>query len=163
MKNEDLERQIIQVIATDRIEIPISSLSGKLKRSKPKMAGLIDLVDYKGNYKGERVYARVETTNEDKARSMKEAVADFASKYPKEGVILYAMIEERRVCKETYLYFGMNEGRKLSHMDYIDVMKGLGFSDIRSEGLYQELMEVSRNISKKRDEERSVLIGKVEK
>ena len=38
MTNETLERQIIQLIATDRIDIPISSMSGKLKRRKPKLA-----------------------------------------------------------------------------------------------------------------------------
>lgn len=32
------ERQLIELIATDRIEMPISSMSGKLKRQKPKLA-----------------------------------------------------------------------------------------------------------------------------
>ena len=35
-ENEELERRVIQLIATDRIEVPISSISGKLKKRKPK-------------------------------------------------------------------------------------------------------------------------------
>jgi hypothetical protein len=33
---ENLERQILEIIASDRIDIPISSMSSKLKRSKKK-------------------------------------------------------------------------------------------------------------------------------
>ena len=34
---EQIERQIIELIATDRIDIPVSSMSGKLKRKKPSL------------------------------------------------------------------------------------------------------------------------------
>ena len=75
--NEVLERKVIELIATDRIEIPISSLSGKLKRAKPKMAQTVDLKGYDGKFSGERVYARIESEDKDKARSMKEALSGF--------------------------------------------------------------------------------------
>ena len=39
------------------------------------------------------------------------------------------------------------------------VMKSLGFTEAISRDLYPELMEVSRKLSRKRDEERSVMIG----
>ena len=67
--------------------------------------------------------------------------------------------DKRITKKETYLYFGMHDGRRLTSEDYMGVMRGLGFSECRAEGLYQELMEVSRNLSKQRGEERSILIG----
>src|SRR3989344_3045296 len=101
MENEILERRVIEIIATDRIEIPISSLSGKLKRNKPKIAAQVDLTAYEGNFVGERVYARTESEDKDKARSMKEAVAEFAEEFPKYGEILAGKIAEKRVKKET--------------------------------------------------------------
>ena len=53
------ERQLVQLIATDRIEIPISSMSGKIKRQKPKLAKEIDLNPWQGKYQGERVYGKL--------------------------------------------------------------------------------------------------------
>ena len=76
MTNETLERQIIQLIATDRIDIPISSMSGKLKRRKPKLAEAVSIP--KGTrFNGERVYARVEVEDRMKARTMSDAVAKY--------------------------------------------------------------------------------------
>lgn len=159
--NQTLEKQIITLVATDRIEIPISSLSGKLKRSKPKLAQSIPM-PASGKYNGERVYARIEEQDEMKARSMKEAVAEFADQYPSHGKVLTGMIAEKRLQKEKHLYFGTQENSRLAFADYMGVMKDLGFSDIRSEGLYEELIAVSRNLQKKRgNEERSILIGKL--
>ena len=53
----ETETKLLELIAMDRIEIPISSMSGKLKRQKPKLAGEIDLQG-KAKYQGERCYAR---------------------------------------------------------------------------------------------------------
>ena len=159
MTNETLERKIIELIATDRIDIPISSMSGKLKRAKPKIAGTIGLEEYDGKFSGERVYARVETEDVEKARGMREGVDEFSKKFPNYGKILEGIIQEKRKDRETHLYFGIKEGRRLTSDDYMGVMKGIGFSESRAESLYQELMEVSRNLSRQRDEERRVLIG----
>jgi len=157
---ENIERQIIEIIATDRIYIPISSMKGKLERQKPKLAKAVELSDYKNNFVGERVYARVETDDiTQKARTMSEAVNEFAEKYSRPGKILKGLIEEKRQAKESNLYFGMNQGCRLTANDYLSVMEGLGFSGEHAETLYQELMKVSRDLSKKRDEERSILIG----
>ena len=38
-----IETQLIEIIATDRIDKPISSMSGKLKRAKPKLAQILEL------------------------------------------------------------------------------------------------------------------------
>src|SRR3989338_2564348 len=108
---EGLERQVINLVATDRISIPIRSLGNKLYKSRPKLAKAIDLDDFEGEYSGERVYARVEYEDHEKARGMKEAIEKFEAKYPKYGEILRGYIAEKRTDRETHLYFGMNEGK----------------------------------------------------
>jgi|SRR3989338_5653474 len=154
----ELETKLIKLIATDRIEIPISSMSGKLKRQKPKIANSIEFGENTG-YHGERCYARIENDDEQKARGMRDGIDEFSKRYPKYGTILNGLIEETRTQRETHLYFGMNDGCRLSEGDYIGVMKDLGFTETMSRNLYPELMQVSRNLSRKRDEERSILIG----
>jgi hypothetical protein len=154
MKN--IEKQLIEIIATDRIDIPISSMSGKLKRKKPKLA---KAVEFKKKFDGERTYARIESDELMKARGMREGIKVFAEKFPRHGKILNGLIEEKRAIRETHLYFGLYDGCKLSANDYIGVMENLGFSGQYAETLYQELMKISRNLSRKRQEERSIMVG----
>lgn len=154
-----LEDQIIGLIAMDRIEIPISSMSGKLKRQKPKLAKDIDLSDYKGKYQGERAYARVESEDLEVARGIKDGIAEFNKRHPKYGAELQELIDEKRSERETHLYFGLNAGSRLSEADYMGVMKSLGYTEAGARNLYPELMSVNRNISRKREEERRILIG----
>ena len=153
---KDTERQILEIIATDRIDIPISSMSGKLKRKKPNLAKALEL---EKKFKGDRAYAYIDESDKEKARGLREGVDAFAEKYPKYGRILNGIIEEKRTKRETHLVFGMHEGCRLTSNDYMSIMTDLGFSEQRAEGLYQELMKVSRNLSKKRGNERSILIG----
>ncbi len=158
--SKNLERQIIELIAVDRIDIPISSMGGKLKRQKPKLAKEVDLSEHKNKFRGERVYARIEIDDiTQKARTISEAVNEFAEKYSRHGKILKGLIEEKRQAKESNLYFGINPGCRLTADDYLGVMENLGFGGQYAENLYQDLMKVSRNLSKKREEERSILIG----
>lgn len=154
---EQLEKQLLSLIAADRVEIPISSMSGKLKRMKPKIANAITLPG--ADYSGERVYARVEVEDKLKARSMSEAVDDFCTEHPVYGQVLTQMIEDKRAQKETHLYFGMNAGCRLTADDYLGVMTNLGFTEAQARNLYEPLIETSRKISKKRDEERSIIIA----
>lgn len=154
---ENIEQGLIRLIATDRIDIPISSMSGKLKRRKSKLAETTGIE--KNSYLGERTYARIVTEDTMKARGMKEGIEQFAQKYPRYGDILNGMIEEQRADREVTLYFGMNEGCKITADDYLGVMTELGFTEATARGLYPELMDISRNLSKKRDEKRSILIG----
>ncbi|MBS3108780.1 hypothetical protein J4409_02815 [Candidatus Woesearchaeota archaeon] len=160
---EELERKVIQLIAADRIDIPISSMSGKLKRMKPKLGQAISVDECTkesgGEFKGNRAYARIESEDLLKARGMKEGIEVFSKEYPEHGKILKDYIEEQREEKELHLYFGLNSGCKLTADDYMGVMKSLGFTEAISRDLYPELMEVSRKLSRKRDEERSVMIG----
>ncbi len=156
---EGLERQVIELVATDRISIPIRSLGNKLYKSRPKLAKNLDLSEFDEDFVGERVYARVEYEDNEKARGMKEAVDVFCEKYPKYGEILRGYIAEKRTDRETHLYFGMNDGKHLTSEDYLGVMTKMGLTSSTAERLYPEIMKVSRKLSKSRDEERSVLIG----
>lgn len=159
-ENEPLERQVIELVAADRLYIPVSSIDGKLKRMKPKLAKAIVLPGEKNSFRGERAYARIEDEDESKARGVKEGIELFAQQFPKYGKILQGMIEEQRVVRETHLYFGMNDGCRLTADDYLGVMANLGFGPVSAKNLYHELIEVSRDMKRKRkEEERSIMLG----
>jgi len=150
------ERQLINLIAADRLFVPISSLDGKLKRMRPKLAQAVEIPG--DSYSGERVYARVETDTTSKARGMKEGIEKFQNQYPAHGAILQDMIQETRQEKETNLYFGMNQDCRLNAEDYMQVMSSLGFNERQAIEFYPTLMDVSRRLSRTRTEERSILI-----
>jgi len=156
---DDMEEKILMLIATDRLDIPISSMSGKLKRAKSKLARELGLTDG-DDFEGERAYARASTEDRMKARGMREGIEKFSSEFPRYGKILNGMIEEQRAKSETHVYFGVQEGRKLTQQDYLGVMQKLGFTESSAMATYPALMEASRRISRARmGEERSVLIG----
>lgn len=153
---EQLERQLIEIIAVDRIDKPISSMSGKLKRKKPKLARAIELAK---RYDSERTWARIDDSDRQKARGMKEGIEKFEETHPKYGRILRGYIEEQRTVRERHLVFGMQPKCRITADDYMGVMTDLGFTPAIAKGLYQELMDVSRKMARKRDEtERTILI-----
>jgi len=158
MTNETVERGLIQLVAADRIEIPISSMSGKLKRQKPAIAKEV-AGGFNMRYSGDRVYARVVEENLMVARTLKDGVDEFERRHPKYGEMLREVIAEERAKKETHLYFGMNPGCIITANDYRQVMTDLGFTPAMAEELYPALMDVSRKLSRQRGEERSILIG----
>ena len=151
-----MESEILQLITTDRIEIPFSSLDQKLRRARKKNASEIAA---SGDFTGERVYAFVQDEDKERARGMKEAVTEFEQEFPKYGRILRGKIDEKRVKSETHLYFGMNPDCRLSNQDYMGIMTGLGLSERAAQVFYPELMNISRNLTNKRNEERSVIVG----
>jgi len=154
---DQTEEKIIELIAADRLDIPISSLSGKLKRMKPKVALAVEFSG--SSFQGDRVYARVESQERMKARGMRDAVERFQGTFPQYGEILRDMIAEERASRETYLHFGVNSGCRLTAEDYLEVMKNLGFDERNALRLYETLIDTSRKISRARDEERSILVG----
>ncbi len=157
MKDEKLERQVIELVATDRAYIPISSMDGKLKRTRVQLAQAISVPN--GEYTGERVFARVDDDDCMKARGIKEGIEEFEARHPQYGAELRGLIEEKRMERETHLYFGVNSGCRLTADDYLGVMANLGFTEAQARNLYSPLIETSRAIAKKRDEERSVMLG----
>jgi len=160
-----MEQKLIELIAKDRIEIPLSSIEQKLRRSRTSLAKQFAKNNCKEGvrYVGERSYAFVEVEDKDRARGMKEAISEFVEEFPKYGKILQGKVAEKRVTAEEHLYFGMNEDCRISANDYVGVMKSVGLSEGTARALYPELMDVSRNLSKARDEDRSVIIGKYDK
>lgn len=156
-----LEENVIKLIATDKLFIPIKSMAGKLERARPKLAKLVTGSEsFDGDFVGERVYAKVSSEDKMKARGMRKGIDLFSKKFPEYGKILNEIIDEERTKRETYLNFGMNEGCIMNAGDYREVMTNLHFTLAESEQLYPRLMEISRKLSRARDyEERSIIIG----
>ena len=166
MEQKTIERKVLDLIARDRLEIPLSSMYQKIKRVKKKDAeGLADIL-YQGELQGEfesnRVFAFLADEDNEKARGMKEAVAEFSTEFPKYGTILAGKIAEKRTLTEKHLYFGTNTGSRLTTDDYIAVMQSTGMSELTSRALYPELLKVSRKLEKEREEDRAVIVGKYE-
>jgi len=164
-QNQDMERTVIQLIATDRIDIPISSMAGKLKRTKPKIAQSLGLEPGE-SYQGDRVYVECDARDRMKARGMKAGIEKFGQEFPRHRKILEGYIEEQRALSETHVVFGVNPECRLTADDYTQVMSDLGFSETTARNLYPELMEVSRNLSRRQSrtgEQRSVMIGSQDK
>ncbi len=154
-----MERKVLELIAQDRIHIPLSSMDQKLKKSKMGCASEIaDLL--KEEFDGERSYAFVQYEDKSRARGMKEAIREFTEQYPRYGAILKGMIEEKRVMREKHLYFGMNQGCKLASEDYISAIVNIGLSGATARSLYPDLMDISRKLSRARNEDRSVIVGR---
>lgn len=154
-----MERRILELIAADRLDIPLSSMDQKVRRIRMDIGKEIaESID--GRFLGERVYARVKDEDKEKARGMKEAIAEFEQEYPKYGAVLRGKIAEKRILREKHLYFGVNEGRKLTSDDYMGIMTNLGLTPGVAASLYPDLMDISRKLSKARQEERSVIVGK---
>ena len=155
----EIEKKILNLIATDRISVPINSIGGKLYRARPNLASAIGL-DTGASFEGDRCHARVVSEDKSKARGMRRGIEKFSEAHPKYGRILEGYIQEERTNSEVHFYFGMNEGRNLTSDDYLSVMTNLGFTRHTASRLYPELMEISRNLARKRNgAERSVLIG----
>jgi hypothetical protein len=155
---ENTEQQLIALIATDRLHIPISSLEGKFKRRKIKFASEIELPT--GRFQGPRTYAYEQDEEGKKARGMAAGIKEFCDRHPNYGDELRGLIAEQRTTREPTLYFGMNEGCRLTGEDYLAVLGDIGFSEAQAQRFYEPLIEASRKISRARaDGQRSILIG----
>lgn len=155
-----MEKQVLELIAQDRLEMPLSSLYQKVKRSKKGNAAALAPSIRDERFDGERSYAFFRVEDKDRARGMKEAIADFSEQFPKYGSILQGMIAEKRVRSEEHVYFGMQPERRLTADDYVSVMTSLGLSEGSARSLYPDLMQLSRKLARIKDEARSVIVGK---
>jgi len=159
MEQEQVEKQLIQIVATDRIYRPISSIDGKLKRKREKLANSVDLSEFDNDFQGERVYARIEDNEVQKARGMRDAVEMFKENHPREGKILEGYIQETRKVRERHLVFDTYAGKRISAEDYMKVMTDMGFTEPTARNFYPELMDVSRKIARSREDgERSLML-----
>lgn len=154
-----IETYVRHLVATDIIYRPLSSLGGKADRRKEKMAKEIsDLL--KGDCEtGERIFARIEKRDEEKARTLREGIDAFKKEYPKYGEILEGKITSKRTKNNKYLVFGISEGYQLGREDYIRVMKDLGLSEDASCAMYPHLKELSDTLGKAKEQsERTILL-----
>jgi hypothetical protein len=159
----ETEKQLIRLVTADRLYAAASSLDGKLKRLRSGIAKTlaenIKASENPTDFEGVRAYASIQEEESQKARGMKDAIAEFGKKYPKYGTILQGMIEEKRADKKTNLYFGLLDRNKLSSNDYMAVMTTLGFSEHAARGLYPELVASSRKLAAQKDKfEGSILV-----
>jgi hypothetical protein len=156
MTNE-LEKQIINIVATDRLYVPSSSFDGKLERSRKKIGKSLDLSE--DFYQGDRAYARIETLNKHRSKDLRAGVKQFCDEHPQYGKILNGMIETERVKKERHLYFGMNDGKRVTNEDYMSVLENMGLGPVTAGKYLDVALDISRTLNRKRDDERSILIG----
>jgi|APSaa5957512622_1039677.scaffolds.fasta_scaffold67846_2 hypothetical protein len=163
--SQELEREVISLVATDRLYVPSSSFDGKLERSRPKIgkaiAGIEEFQEvYEGDFQGERTYATVTTVNKQKARDMRTGIEEFSQEFPQYGTILNGFIEKQRVKKEQHLQFGMQDGKRLTKEDYVEVLTNMGLGPVTAEKYCDVALDISRTMNRKRGyEDRSVLIG----
>lgn len=158
-----LERQIINLVATDRMYIPSSSFDGKLERRRPKLAKLLDLPS--NGFRGERAYARYESSNKHVAKDIKTGVIEYCQEFPQDGKILMGMIEKHRKKREKHVYFGMQEGKRVHGDDYLAVLADMGLSPSMAEKYLDVSLDIGRKLQQERERkgkpeaERRVLIG----
>lgn len=158
----EIEKLTRYMIATDVLARPLKSLGEKgARRLDKKAASIVELINQDGEF-GNSVYASVAQINEDsKARTVNEGIDEFCKDYPKYGTILKGLIEEKRVARNKYLTYGLNEGYKLGEEDYVHVMTDLGFNRREASAMYPQIIAVSERLGKANEyAKRSILLKK---
>jgi len=161
---EELERRTIELVATDRLYVPSSSFDGKLERRRPKLAAGLGLTSR--GYQGERTYVRIETKDKKEARGLRNGIAKFAEQYPDHAGILEQCIKEERTVREKRMYFGVQDGKRLTNDDYMAVLTGMGLGPVTAQKYCDVALDISRRMQQEREKkgkpeaERSILIGK---
>jgi hypothetical protein len=156
----EVEKLTRYMIATDVLARPLESLGKKGTRRLDKTAkNIADLIRAEGDL-GNSIYAKIEEKEEElKARTMNEGIDAFCKKYPTHGKILNGFIEEKRVARNSYLVYGLNEGYKLGEEDYLKIMTDLGFDKREASSMYPHIIAVSERLGKAGEyNERSILL-----
>lgn len=155
------EEQVRHLIAYDNLDITLNSLHKKADRRHKDIA-----VELKGAVADGEDFgcaiAEIKYKDKKLARGMKEAIKAFCAKYPKQGVELLGMIKQKRKSRETHLFYGLEEGRRISSQDYVGAMTDCGLSEGRARELYPTILEISRDLLESREDEsglRRILIA----
>ena len=144
----DIEKETRMLIALDILYKPFSSLGAKGKRKAEKHAKSIVSFLKEGEEKGERIFARVEKRDEEKARDLREGIDAFKEEYPQYGKLLEKCIKEKRMSHNKYIIYGLSEGFKLGEEDYVKVMMGLGFERREANSVYPHILAISDRLGK---------------
>jgi len=155
----EIEKFVRWLVASDILYRPLKSLGEKGLRRLDKTAKEISDLLKEKEEAGERVFARVEKEEEEKARTLREAINAFKKEYPKYGEILETMIMEKRKKSNKYLVYGLQEGFKLGEEDYVRVMMDLKFERREASAVYPHIITVSERLKKdKVQAQRRILI-----
>ena len=156
----EIERFVRWLIASDILYRPLKSLGEKGLRRLDKTAGEISDLLKDEEEIGERVFAKIEKKDEEKARTLREGINAFKKRYPQYGEILENMIAEKRTKSNRYLIFGLREGFKLGEEDYVRVMMDLGFDRREASSVYPHVIAVSERLKKaKVQAQRGILLS----
>jgi len=159
-KRTEAEKAVRKLVAINDLKTPFSSLYQKAKKIENEFALGIQNYVAQGADFGNSIQARVEKEENQKARGMREGIAEFEKKYPRHGKILNGLIEEKRTEKEIYLRYDLNNGYNLADSEYVSVMRDIGLTDAEAGSMYSRLIEISSRLKKKKEEGlRSILIG----
>lgn len=156
----EIEKETRTLIATDILYKPFSSLGDKGKRRAEKHAKNITAFLKEGEEKGERIFARIEKKDEEKARTLREGIDAFKKEYPKYGNLLEGCIAKKRMSLNKYLIYGLEGSFKLAEEDYVKVMMNLGFTRREANSVYPHILAISERLGKAVEQaERSMLIS----
>jgi len=158
VERTELEINVRNLVAYDILEKPLSSLEGKAKRRKEKIANeLAELLDVGED--GERIFASIEYREHDKARTLREGIDAFKKEHPRYGDILEGAIAQKRLARDEVLVYGIKPGFRLGTDDYLRVMVSLGLSREQACGMYPHLKEISEKLGKAaEDKQREILL-----
>jgi len=148
VERTEIEKNVRRLIALDVLYKPFSSLGDKGKRRAEKTAkGIVELIKDKDGT-GERIFAKIEKKDIEKARTLREGINIFNKEYPNYGKILEGMIAKKRLKKNKYIVYGLVEGYKLGEEDYVRVMMDLGFDRREASSVYPHIIAVSEKLGK---------------
>ena len=161
VRRSELEKKVRGLIAADITYRVLKSLGEKgVRRLDKRAAEIVDLLD-EGEEPNNRFYVRIEGSQEEKARTMKEGINAFNKKYPRYGKILEGLIAEKRTKRNKNLVYGLNEGYNLSEEDYVQIMMDLGFERREASATYPHILAISERLEKADEQrERTILLSK---
>ena len=149
---EQIEKNIEDLIAYDRIKSLYSSFSQRAERREKDLAyGIYNQIARDEKIPTDsKVFASITDITESNARGMKDGMQEFKKRYPDYGKILEGLIEEKRDEREVYLNFGI-AGKELPDAAYLRTFRDLG---IDSEGAHKvyATVEIFESIKKKKQD-----------
>ena len=155
----EIEKLVRMLVASDVIYRPLKSFGERGVRRLDKTAKDVSSLLKEEEEVGERVFARIESLDEKKARGLNEGIAAFKKRHPHYGEILQELIDEKREKNNRYLTYGLQEGFKLGEEDYLRVMMNLGFDRRDASALYPHIIAVSEMLEKSGEQNpRKILI-----
>lgn len=161
VERTEVEKCVRWLVASDILYRQLKSLGEKGVRRLEKTAKELSSLLKEGEEVGERVIAKTEKRDEEKARTLREGINAFKKKYPSYGEILEEMIAEKRLKRNTYLVYSLQEGYKLGEEDYMRVMMDLGFERREAASIYPHIITISQRLEKAAEQaQRSILVAK---